>query len=370
VPETRTTLTVAGAPLGHHDLDLVRSITVEESLGGQDKVSVTVALTTDNASGWTGPLDPLVAPASPFAVSLARGADRRDVDARSVSTSWQIAPGGLSTITVEGLDRSVELDRRDVQRLWQDTNDAAIADTLFHEHGLASQVDSTPTGADSDTYSPQQSGTDWAFLKGLAGRNGFDVHVQSVNGVVTGVFAKVDVNADAQATLALGYGALGGQATASVQLMAGQEVHVTRTVPGTADTDVASDDGRGHAMGTRSLGGATLVRTHTAGSVSVLDAQTTATAMAERSAFGATLSTTLSSPDAPLLRARRTVTVAGLGEALDGLWLVRSVRHTITPGGHQQAVGLVRNALGNPSLAGALSGALAGAASAVAGVSL
>jgi hypothetical protein len=61
----------------------------------------------------------------------------------------------------------------------------------------------------------------------------------------------------------------------------------------------------------------------------------------------------------PLLRARRTVTVAGLGEALDGLWLVRSVRHTITPGGHTQAVGLTRNALGKAASGGL--GALAAA---------
>jgi phage protein D len=285
-----------------------------------------------------------------------------------VSASWQISPGGLSTITVEGMDRSVELDRRDVQRLWQDTNDAAIAETLFAEHGLASQVDSTPSGAESDTYSPQQSGTDWSFLKGLAGRNGFDLHIASISGVVTGVFKKIDVNAAPQARLTLGYGALGGAATASVQLLAGQEVHVTRTVPGSSDVDTASDDGRGHAMGTRSLGGATVVRTNTAGSVSVLDAQSTATAMAERSAFGATLNATLTSADAPLVRARRTVTVAGLGEALDGLWLVRTVRHTVTPGGHSQALGLVRNALGDPAAGGASS--LAGAVSAAVGVSL
>jgi phage protein D len=332
-------------------------------------VSVTLQLVTSDTSAWTSPLDPLVAPATPFHVTLARGSDTVEVEARSVSASWQVAPGGMSTITVEGMDRSVELDRRDVQRLWQDTDDAAIAQTIFSEHGLAARVDRTPRGADSDTYSPQQSATDWAFLKGLAGRNGFDVHVESIGGVVTGVFRKVDVTAAPQATLALGYGALGGASSASVQLLAGQEVHVTRSVPGTSDVDVASDDGRGHAMGARSLGGATVVRTHTAGSVSVLDAQTTATAMAERSAFGASLTATLTSPDAPLVRARRTVTVAGLGEALDGLWLVRSVRHTVTPGGHSQALGLIRNALGGGSAGGA-AGALAGAVGAAVGVSL
>ncbi len=373
MPETRTTVSVNGAPLRAHDLDLVQSLSLEETLGGRDKVSITALLVTSDTGAWTCSLDPLVAPATPFHVALTRGGATVEVEARSVSASWQITPGGSSTLTVEGMDRSIELDRRDVQRLWQDTNDAAIAETIFTEHGLAVQVDSTPTGADSDTYSPQQSGTDWAFLTGLAGRNGFDLHVESVAGVVTGVFRRVDVTAAPQATIALGYGPLGGTATASVQLLAGQEVHVTRTVPGTSDVDVASDDGRGHAMGTRSLGGVTLVRSHTAGPVSVLDAQSTATAMAERSAFGATLNATLTSADAPLVRARRTVTITGLGEALDGLWLVRSVRHTVSAGGHAQALGLTRNALGNPAASGAggLAGALAGAAlGASVGVSL
>lgn len=369
MPETRTSITVNGAPLGAHDLDLVQSLSLEETLGGQDKVSITVRLVTSDRSAWTSSIDPLVAAATPFHVALNRGRDTVEVEARSVSAGWQIAPGGISTITVEGMDRSVDLDRRDVQRLWQDTDDAAIAQTLFAEHGLAAEVDDTPSGADSDTYSPQQSDTDWAFLKKLAGRNGFDLHIESIGGVVTGVFKKVDVNARPQTTLTLGYGALGGNATASVQLLAGQEVHVTRTVPGSADVDAASDTGRGHPMGTRSLGGVTLVRTHTAGQVSVLDAQSTATAMAERSAFGATLTATLTSADSPLIRARRTVTVAGLGEALDGPWLVRSVRHTITPGGHSQAIGLIRNALGDPGVGGGMGGP-AGAVGAAVGITL
>ncbi|WP_111135359.1 phage late control D family protein [Micromonospora deserti] len=363
MPETRTVITVDGTPLTAHQLELVQSVSVEESLGSPDKASVTVAMDTDNNSAWNSSLDALVAPATPFAVRVSRGGASYEIDARSVSANWNFAPGGLSTLTVEGMDRSVEMDRRDVQRLWQDTTDSTIAQTLFTQYGLAAQVESTPAGMDSATYSPQQSATDWAFLQGLAGRNGFDLHVESIGGVVTGVFKRIDPTAAAQTTIRLGYGELGGRATASVQLLAGQEVHLTRTVPGTTDTDVASDPGTGHAMGPRSLGGATLIRTHAAAGISVLDAQTTATAMAERSAFGASLSTTLTAPDMPLVRARRTITVAGLGPTLDGLWLVKSARHTITAGGHSQALGLIRNALGSGSAgAGGLAALAAGVA--------
>ena len=80
--------------------------------------------------------------------------------------------------------------------------------------------------------------------------------------------------------------------------------------------------------------------------------------MAERSAFGASLSVQLATADMPLVRARRPVTVAGLGEALNGCWLVRSVRHTINQGGHTQALELIRNALGESATAGVSAAAL------------
>jgi hypothetical protein len=74
---------------------------------------------------------------------------------------------------------------------------------------------------------------------------------------------------------------------------------------------------------------------------------------------------TLTAPAMPLLRARRTVTVRGLGSLVSGLWLVRSVRHSITLGGHSQPLTLTRNALGD---SGAGGGAAAAAAAAAAGV--
>ena len=85
--------------------------------------------------------------------------------------------------------------------------------------------------------------------------------------------------------------------------------------------------------------------------------------LAERSAFGASLSVTLTTPNMPLMHARRTVKVRGLGPLVSGLWLVTSVRHTITQGGHVQALTLTRNALGDDgtgTAAGAAAAALAG----------
>lgn len=363
MPSTKTVITVNGSPLGNTELAAIRSVSLAESLGEADRASITVTLETGSSSAWTSPLDSLVAPATPFTVELSRGEVSYRLDARSVSASWNFDPGSPSTLTVEGMDRSVELDREDVAKLWQESRDSAIAEAIFGKHKLKTQVQTTPVGTDPETYAPQQNETDWSFLRRIAGRHGYDVHIESIAGAVTGVFGRIDPIAKPQATIRLGYGEQGGKASVLVKLMAGQKVHVTRTIPGTSDVQEATDPGTGNAMGERSLGGVTSIRTSVAGNVSVVDAAATAKAMAERSAFGATLTTKLNVADMPLLRARRTVTVAGLGQILDGLWLVSSVEHTITPGGHTQELKLIRNALGVPKSGGSLGAALSAAVS-------
>jgi phage protein D len=365
MPDTRTVIAVGGSPLSPSDLFRVQSVHVEETLGAPDKVSIAVAMDTDNRSGWTSPLDALVAPAKPFTVTLTRGGVSYSIDARSVSASWNLVAGGLSTLTVEGMDRSVEMDRKHFQCLWDRTTDSAIASTLFSRYGLALKVGSTPARTGPAVYSPQQDKTDWAFLQDLAGRNGFDVRVETIDGTPTGVFERINPTQDAQTSIDLGYGELGGTASASVQLLAGQEVHVTRSIPDTGGTDSASDLGTKNAMAEVSLGSATTLHANAAAGVSVVDAQTTATAMAERSAFAANLTATLAAPNMPLLRARRTVTVRGLGSVLDGLWLVKSVTHQITPAGHTQALALTRNALGAAAGSGGAASAAGRAATPV-----
>lgn len=361
MPDTRTVIAVGGSPLSPSDLFRVQSVHVEETLGAPDKVSIAVAMDTDNRSGWTSPLDALVAPAKPFTVTLTRG-DSYSIDARSVSASWNLVAGGLSTLTVEGMDRSVEMGRKHHQRLWDEASDSAIACTLFSRYGLAPKVGSTPARTGADVYS-QQNMTDWAFLQDLANRNGFDVRVETIDGTPTGVFERINPKQDAQTSIDLGYGELGGTASASVQLLASQEVHMTRPIPDTNSTDSASDPGTGNAMAEVSLGSANTLHANAAADVSVVDAQTSATAIAERSAFTANLTATLAAPNMPLLRARRTVTVRGLGSVLDGLWLVKSVTHQITQAGHTQALALTRNALG--AVPGSGRGASAAARAAV-----
>jgi phage protein D len=363
VGDTTVAITVGGQPLSASDLQLIRRVDVSEAMYAQTQVAVVVACDVDNTSNWSTPLDSLVAPFAPFQVSLTRGTDSLVVPARATSASWSLQAGKESTLTIAGLDASADLDQEEHDQSWGGASDADIASALLTPIATP-QVGTTPAPDGTDSFTPHQRGTDWSFLTALALRNDFDVYLTSQDGTLVGVFDRIDPTAAAQTTLDLGYGSLGGSADVQVQLVSGQRVRLTYGIPGQGDQQVAENDGTGSAMGTQSLGGATTVLRDANDLPGTQGPDVAARVLAERSAFGAMLSVTLTAASMPLLHARRTVTVRGLGSLVSGLWLVKSVRHTVTDGGHTQAVTLTRNALGDSGSAGAAGAA----ASALAGV--
>jgi len=362
VADTSVTVTVDGQSLTASDLTLIRSVDVSEAMNAQTQVSIVITCNVDNASNWSTPLDSLVAPFARFQVEIDRGPDALVVPARATSASWSLQAGGLSTLTIAGLDASADLDREEKDRSWAGMSDADIASVLLAPVATP-QVGTTPPPDGTDHFTPHQRATDWSFLRTLAARNDFDVYLSSQNGMRLGVFDRVDPTAAAQASLDLGYGPLGGTAGVQVQLVAGQRVRFTYGTEGQGAQQVADADGTGNAMGTQSLGGATTVLRDANDLHGTQTPDVAARVLAERTAFAASMSVTLTAPGMPLLRARRTVTVRGLGPLVSGLWLVKSVRHTITQGGHSQALSLTRNALGDTGAAGAAGAAAAAVAS-------
>jgi phage protein D len=356
VGDTSVTVTVDGQPLTASDLTLIRSVDVSEAMNTQTQVSIVVACDVDNVSNWSTPLDSLVVPFARFQVEIDRGPDSLVVPARATSVSWSLQAGDTSTLTVAGLDASADLDREEQDRSWGGMSDADIASALLAPVATP-KVGTTPQPDGGDRFTPHQRSTDWSFLRTLAARNDFDVYLTSQGGVLFGVFDRVDPKAEPQASLDLGYGALGGTASVQVQLVTGQKVRYTYGTDGQGEQQVAENDGTGDAMGTQSLGGATTVLRDGNDLPGTQTPDVAARVLAERSAFGASLSVVLTAPGMPLLRARRTVTIRGLGTLVSGLWLVKSVRHTITQGGHVQALTLARNALGDSGAAGAGAGA-------------
>jgi phage protein D len=364
VGDTSVTVMVDGRTLTSSDLALIRSVDVSEAMNAQMQVSIVVTCNVDNTSNWSSPLDSLVTPFAKFQVEIDRGGDSLIVPARATSASWSLQAGALSTLTIAGLDATADLDREEHEQSWPGMSDTAIANALLGKIAIPKVGNITGPPPSADRFTPQQRSTDWSYLKDLAGRNDFDVYLSSEHGVVYGVFDRVDPKAPPQKTpLDLGYGSLGGTASVQVQLAAGQKVRYTYGTHGQAGQQVAENDGSGNAMGTQPLGGAVTVLRNAKDLAGTQKPDAAARAMAEPTAFGASLTVTLTAPGMPLMRARRTVTVRGLGPLISGLWLVRSVRHTITQGGHSQAVTLTRNALGDSGAgaAGGLLGSVAGA---------
>jgi phage protein D len=359
VSDTSVTVSADGQTLTPSDVALIRSVDVAEAMNAQTQVSMVIACNVDNASNWSTPLDALVAPFARFQVEIDRGGDSLVVPARATSASWSLQAGGLSTLTIAGLDASADLDREEHDQDWSGMSDAAIATALLTPVATP-MVGTTPPPDATDRFTRHQRGTDWSFLRALATRNDFDVYLTSQNGTLFGVFDRINPNAAADTSLDLGYGTLGGTAAVQVQLVTGQKVRFTYGTDGQAGQQVAENDGTGNAMGTTSLGGAVTVLRDAKDLPGTQTPDVAARVLAERTAFGASLSVTLSAPSMPLLHARRTVTIRGLGPLVSGLWLVKSVRHTITQGGHTQALSMTRNALGD-------SGSGAGAAAGVAG---
>lgn len=367
MPETTTRITVGGKPLLDADLIRIQSVDLTETMGSQTQVGIVTSVDVDNASQWTSPLDSLVKAFAPFEIRLKRENAELRVPARAMSASWSLAAGGQSTLTIAGFDASADLDRTEREQTDGATmSDSAVARKIFQANHLGVDVDDTLATA----RAPYARTTDWKYLQTLAERNGFELFVEQRGDNLTGVFKKLNPltglgTPTPPQTLALGYGTDGGSANVEIQLAASQNVQFTTPIKGSDGRQTTDNPGTGNAMGTQSLGGAVTVLRNRQDLNGKLQPADAARVMAERSAFAATLSVTLSSPDMPLLRARRTVQVRGLGNTISGLWLVRSVRHSITPGGHTQAVTLVRNALGdNQTSGGALAGAVAEVASA------
>ncbi len=365
--DTSVTVTVDGKTLTASDLALIRSVDVSEAMNAQTQVSIVITCNVDNASNWSTPLDSLVAPFARFQVEIKRDKDSLVVPARATSASWSLQAGSLSTLTIAGLDASADLGREEKdQTSLTGMSDDAMAFKLLKDAGTVPKVGRTSKPPGTDKFTAHLRASDWSVLTTLANRNDFDVYLSSENGVLYGVFDRVNPKAKEQTTLDLGYGSLGGTASVQVQLATGQKVKFTYGIEGVEGQQVAENDGTGDAMGTQPLGGATTVLRVAKDLPGVQAPDVAARVLAERTTFGASMSVTLTAPAMPLLRARRTVKIRGLGPLVSGLWLVKSVRHTITQGGHSQALTLARNALGDSGPGGAAGvAAAAGAAGAL-----
>jgi hypothetical protein len=345
--DTQLLIELDGDPIAAEDLHELAEVQVEEATMDADAATLTARVVPGADGEWTSLLEPLLTPRTPLAVQLTRGDATYRFEGLSTEASWAIDAEGWSELTVKAVDRTLELDLEEKVVAWPGTSESAVAEAIFSEHGMAAEVESTPSGPDPDVHVLIQRATDWAFLRSLATRWGYVAYLESAGGRTTGHFHPIDPLGDPQGELALGFGGDALRVQARAHLVAGQKVQAQR-VPALSDTPQSGEaTGDDEAQGQTSLGGQATVLLAPVDVDGEVEPAAAATGLARSSAFGVQLSVEIDTAGVGLmLRARRTVLVKGLGSTLSGLYLVERVRHVVSVDSHRQQLQLTRNALG------------------------
>lgn len=347
MPDTHLTLEIDGSPVAADALAQMLEVQAEEAADEADAATVTATLEPGAQGDWTSFLDPLGTPRTPIAIELARGSASYRFEGLSTEAEWQIAPDGVSRLTVKAIDRTLDMNVEEKVVSWPGTSDSGIAQGIFGNYGFTPDVETTPDSPDPDVHVVVQRATDWSFLRSLADKWGYAVYVESTPAGIVGTFKPIDPQAEPQAQLSLGFGGDSADVSVRARLLGGREVKAS-WMPPLSDQVLSGDDtGQDQAQGETPLGGQTTVLLSPAEVDGEVDPQEAARGLARRASFAVELSATVDADRIDtVLRARRTVLVGGLGAVLSGTYLVQRVRHRVTRDGHAQQLTLVRNALG------------------------
>lgn len=347
MPDSRLTVQIDGDTLSPDDLAAIAEIQVEEAADLADAATLVANLTPDGTGEWTSVLDRLLEPTTPLVIQVDRGDASYRFEGNSVQASWTVSAAGSSQLSVQAQDRTVVLDVDEKIVPWPGTQDSAIAEAIFSSYGFTPQVQTTPDSPDPDVHVVLQRGSDIAFLRALAAKWGFEAFLEATETGIVGHFEPIDPLADPQGELSLGFGDDSPHVDASVRLLEGRRVRLSR-IPALSDSSQdAEESGDDQLQGAHSLAAQTEILLAPSEVSGELDPTSTARAFARKSAFAAELHVELESDRSDLLlRARKPVLVRGLGSVLSGSYLVQRVRHIVTVERHRQQVTLVRNALG------------------------
>ncbi len=347
MPDSQLLVEIDGQTLSADDLSAIAEIQVEEASDLADAATLVANLAPDASGEWTSILDPLLEPSTPVVIQITRGDASYRFEGKPAVASWIVDPEGTSQISVNVLDRTLELDAEEKVVAWPGSQDSAIAETILSSYGFTPQVQTTPDSPDPDVHIVLQRGSDLAFLRSLATKWGFATFLESTEAGIVGHFEPIDPLADPQGELSLGFGTDSQHVEATVSMTEGQRVKLSR-IPALSDSAQDADEaGDDQAQGAHTLAAQTTILLAPNDVAGELDPTSTAQAIARGTAFAAELRVEVDADRADLLlRARKPVLVKGLGSSLSGSYLVQRVRHIVTVERHRQQVTLVRNALG------------------------
>jgi hypothetical protein len=276
-----------------------------------------------------------------------------------VITNHQFSPSnrpGDSTLVVTGEDISIQLDLKQKSKTFANQSDSSIARTIldrYATYGIRQEITNTSETPNQNELVPSQQGTDLAFLRELAARNGFVFYIEPdlIPSRSIAYFGPENRQRRQQQPLSLNMGPITnieslafsfnglGPATPEVFYIDPKtRKAIPVSVPASSLTPLASQPARPlrstipRNLANREAAQAALAALATSNTSST-DA-TTATGELDTVRYGR------------VLRSRSLVGVRGVGKTYGGYYYVKQVTHRIRRGEYKQSFTLTREGRG------------------------
>jgi phage protein D len=260
--------------------------------------------------------------------------------------------GAGSTLSVQGADSQITLDREDKAEAWDNATDSAVVASILADAGWIPDVETTQAGHFEMKHTLIQRETDLSFIRRLARRNGFHFWISCDEfGVETAHFKRPELDGKAVCDLVINltdpkpnvmaldisWDVERPTSTQSLELDLSNRSDLTGSVQtspltplgGTALSAIAAEARVAHVYAPVDDNGD-------------LQARSEGTLIDASFFLKATGSTTLSALG-KILRAHTLVNLRGVGSRHSGVWFCSSVRHSIDSSEHRMDFDLIRN---------------------------
>jgi phage protein D len=355
MPRAQYRLYFDNAPVEQERVDGFGEIRVDQAIGMAAEAEVRLPVGTDPGGVWSGQEEDFVQPFKRVRIEVKVGdADFVAlIDGPIVANRFELkASPGQSLLPIIVHDDSVLLNREEKVAVFEDKEAHEIAEELITEHGLAAEVDATPSNGSALTRFVVQRHTNMQLLRDLARRHGMFAYVKPgpTPGASIGVFARPRTDpGDLPEILLLGPDRNVASFSAAFDALRPLTARAaTIGYPGketltaeaqSADLAALGDEAVHDALG--QSGTALMVRTRE--EQADIDAAAQAAVNLSTWAYSARGEVDVDRY-AGVLTPYQVVSVAGVGGYLSGNYLVSRVTHRLSDAGYRQQFALVRNA--------------------------
>jgi len=356
---TSLTLLINSSPAPTSVLDAMQELTIESSVDAASTFRLRLGLAPGTGGDWPL-LDPsLFAPGAKVQCGIAVGSPAPTFIHVGYVASQSVSYGdGQSVPSVEigGLDVTALMNLEDKMVAWANMPDSTIATQILASYSLVPTVTMTAPVLSDPEGTTIQRGSDIRFLRHLAYRNGFAVYTlpNPQTGLEVGYFQAVNVSESPLTTLVVH---AGDSTSVSGLRITNDMLRPTTVIADELDKSHSSQSAQvqtssntvGQTSTVSLLPRTATTRLTGTGLRSSTNLQRAAQAVVDRASYALVARGQVPSSLGPMTPGT-VIGIAGAGAAHSGPWVVRAVKHVITPGSYLQHFTATRNGIGNPGL--------------------